>query len=278
MFAAGRRGRPLFGGGLAPSGACSHPVPPCRPVRSLRSRRGLVVWGASALSVGVLVGLVGGPWRQDAVSPGESDVQARDRRAKLRRLPHRRRRPSADLVPAALGRTWRDSREPPCLGCHQMGDHALAAHGVSAAALADVHRRVAAGPPSTRTAFTLEVARRWPGSPLLAWSFQTRRRRRRTGRGAGLRRLSPRTPRQGRQARATWTTSSVRRVTRCRFPSFGDGHPEFAGYPYHRRTALYYNHVSHLGRHYPGVSPHHAGRQERPRRAWIATSKAPRAG
>ena len=34
------------------------------------------------------------------------------------------------------------------------------------------------------------------------------------------------------------------------FPSFAKGHPEFNGYPYHQRTNLYYNHVSHHGRHY----------------------------
>ena len=223
--------------GALPNGACSHPVPPCRPVRSLRSRRGLAVWGASALSVGALVCLVGGSWRREAVSPGELTFK------------HGTVAQSCDACHTTGGGhplTWLatalrehggipESRR--CLNCHQMGDQPLAAHSLSAAALDDVHRRVAAGPPSTQPAFTLEVARHWPGSPQAADAELACAvcHHEHQGKDATLARMGD------QQCQACHTT---------RFPSFGDGHPEFDGYPYHRRTALRYDHVSHLGRHY----------------------------
>jgi hypothetical protein len=39
------------------------------------------------------------------------------------------------------------------------------------------------------------------------------------------------------------------------FDSLDQGHPEFRGYPYHQRTAIYFDHVSHIGRHFKDFRP-----------------------
>jgi hypothetical protein len=203
----------------------------------LRSRRGLVVWGVSALSVVGLVGLISGPWRSEAVSPGDlmfkhgTVAQSCD-------ACH-----TADVghpliwFGSALGEHTGVPESQRCLKCHSMGDHALAAHGLDAAALDEVHRRVAAVPPAAQTAFALEAAKYWPGAPKAADDQLACAacHREHQGKEAVLAHV------EDRQCQACHT---------IRFPRFADGHPEFAGYPYHQRTSVYFDHVSHLGRHF----------------------------
>ena len=124
-----------------------------------------------------------------------------------------------------------------CLNCHQMGQDALAPHGLTPAALADIHHQIAGQPDSSATTpLLLGVARHWPGQPQkggeLACALCHREHKGKDAKLAGM---------------------DDQRCQAChmkQFPSFGNGHPEFAGYPYHRRTRLAYDHVSHLGRHY----------------------------
>lgn len=67
-----------FGGscteGPRPDGSCSCPTPEhlvCQPTRSLRAKRGLLVKLVAAATFGFLVLMLGDPWRQGFVSPGE---------------------------------------------------------------------------------------------------------------------------------------------------------------------------------------------------------------
>ena len=56
--------------GPRPDGACCRVTPPCVPVRSLRSRRGLLVRSTIAACVGLLLLVLFGPWRDPVLSPG----------------------------------------------------------------------------------------------------------------------------------------------------------------------------------------------------------------
>ena len=56
--------------GPMPDGTCCRPITPCRPVRSLRSKRGLLTFCATALVLGLLIVTLLGPWRTAILSPG----------------------------------------------------------------------------------------------------------------------------------------------------------------------------------------------------------------
>jgi hypothetical protein len=56
--------------GPRPDGTCCRSTTPCVPVRSLRSRRGLLVCATIAASVGILLVIIFGPWRATVINPG----------------------------------------------------------------------------------------------------------------------------------------------------------------------------------------------------------------
>jgi hypothetical protein len=56
--------------GPRPDGTCCRATPPCRPVRSLRARRGLLVRATLAACLGLILLAVASPWRAEVLSPG----------------------------------------------------------------------------------------------------------------------------------------------------------------------------------------------------------------
>ena len=56
--------------GPRPDGACCRTTSACRPARSLRARRGLVVRAVIAACLGLILLAVAGPWRGQIISPG----------------------------------------------------------------------------------------------------------------------------------------------------------------------------------------------------------------
>ena len=224
--------------GSAANGACSHLVPPCRPVRSLRSLRGLATCCVSVLSVGVLCWLVGGgSTRQNIASPGDLSFKHGTVTQTCATCHTTDVDNPASWVTRAAGEHGGIHESHLCLNCHQLGQDALAPHGLSGAALADIHHQLPGQEPSSaNTPWLLGAARHWPGQP------QT---------GGELACALCHREHQGKDAKlAVMDDQRCQACHTTQFPSFGNGHPEFAGYPYHRRTRLAYNHVSHLGRHY----------------------------
>jgi hypothetical protein len=68
------RGGPCENGPL-PNGTCGRPIPKCRPLRSLRSKRVLLTWCVLALTVASFLVLLGGKYRFQFINPGEISVQ-----------------------------------------------------------------------------------------------------------------------------------------------------------------------------------------------------------
>ena len=67
--------RPATEGGACaegphPDGTCCRTTPTCRPVRSLRARRGLLVRAVVTACLGFILLAVAGPWRDTLLSPG----------------------------------------------------------------------------------------------------------------------------------------------------------------------------------------------------------------
>ncbi|MBI4662950.1 MAG: cytochrome c3 family protein [Verrucomicrobia bacterium] len=71
----GHGGRCPCEGGPLPDGTCSHPIPKCQPVRTLRSRRGLLTANVVALTFAALALLLGGRGRYAFVNPGGLSIQ-----------------------------------------------------------------------------------------------------------------------------------------------------------------------------------------------------------
>jgi hypothetical protein len=61
--------------GPLPDGTCSRSVPKCQPIRSLRSKRGVLTIWVVASTIAVLLLLLGGPMRSRFINPGALSTQ-----------------------------------------------------------------------------------------------------------------------------------------------------------------------------------------------------------
>ena len=150
--------------GPRPDGRCCRPAgthPPCSPRLRLRARRGRLVWGVAALTLGLLAIGLASPWSLSLMSPGQVsrshaslgvDVSAGGAGAGgLNAHQCAACHTNTDGVDHALGAllaggadALADSRR--CAACHfdldsAGGEHLLAVHSQDPASLAAAHRR-----------------------------------------------------------------------------------------------------------------------------------------
>jgi hypothetical protein len=223
--------------GPLPNGVCSHPIPPCQPVPSLRRARGSLVWLFVALTTGVLLLLLGSSWRQRWIDPGTLSNAHATSAAKCSDCHSVADKKQSALV--GLGaftiRPVSDSRR--CLNCHTLGDNPLAPHGAAPSQLASLTKRAQSGPNESipkplflRVSHTLSPPH--ATSSELACSVCHREHH---GRNLDLKQLS---------------NQQCQTCHAVQFASFADGHPEFSNYPYRRRTPIFFDHASHLRQHF----------------------------
>jgi hypothetical protein len=186
--------------------------------------------------VGVLFWLVGSP-DQDVLSPGDLTFKhgtVAETCGACHTADMDKRATWAHLAVGEHGGIPESHR---CLECHGLGQNALDAHGLSVSTLEDAHRRIREQEVPPRPPLSLALARLWPGQPQ----------------ATGDQLACALCHREHQGADAKLSRMDDQRCQAChtiQFPSFSNGHPEFAGYPYSRRTRLHYDHVSHLGRHF----------------------------
>jgi hypothetical protein len=215
----------------------------CQPVRSLRARRGLVGWCAAALAVGVLLWLIGESRQADLLSPGDLTFQHGTVTQSCSAC-HGDPGDTLETVLAAAARGHDGIDESQrCLNCHQLGMNALSPHGLAPTAFERVAGHIGKVVPTLAPPFLLTAARLGPGVP---------------GMDEGkLACAVCHHEHKGKNVRlAQMDNQSCQACHSQPFSSFADGHPEFAGYPYHERTHLNFDHVSHLGRHFEDVRRH----------------------
>ncbi|MCA9188144.1 MAG: hypothetical protein R3E01_31305 [Pirellulaceae bacterium] len=218
-------------------GTCCHQTPPCHPIRSLRARRQIFIGGCVMATLGAVFLSLGSANRNHFIAPGplsaphaqilaatddsRCDVCHEAARDSLGRWslamvadPH------PDLTQSAL-----------CLDCHRdalHGQSPLQAHGMNSDSLDTVTQRL-----SEKYA-----------SPLRRVSHP----------GNSEREIACSTCHQEHQGKThDLTMLADKQCQTChqrQFASLSVGHPEFADWPYRKRTRIAFNHGTHEGKHF----------------------------
>ncbi len=217
-------------------GACCRPVARCHPVRSWRAKRGLVARWVAVVTVGVLMLLIGARTAPRFISPGPVTFQHSDV-ATCSGCHSAFDTGPAGWLHAAFATSAAVEDSGRCLACHELGPNGLSAHGQSRAELAPLsaraQRSAGSGAPLSVTLASLVVGPPSGGEgPLACGTCHGEHH----GRGFELKAMSD------------------ERCMAChsqKFASLSDGHPEFSAYPHERRTRLFFDHVSHLKKHFP---------------------------
>lgn len=216
--------------GPRPDGTCGCPVPPCQPQRSLRAQRGRLAWLTVCLALGLVLLAVWGRTREAWSSPGPLTSQ---HTASAHRCTDCHVESPAFSLAAPLSSARIKQHNQLCLKCHDLGPHSDSPHGVSASELLDIARTQA---PSANPRPLALAAAHAAGPPAdLACATCHREHR---GADRDLAHLTDRQCQVCHQAP---------------FAGFAAGHPEFAGYPYARRTRLQFDHVAHFQKHFSDV-------------------------
>lgn len=213
--------------GPRPDGACGCPVPPCRPQRSLRAERGLLTMLVASLALGLVVLALWGRTLTTLSNPGPLTTQhaLSAHRCTDCHLE------SAGLTLAASSRPARVRQHNQlCIKCHDLGSHGDSPHGVEASELRDIARTQPplANPPSFALRATHAVG---PPAELACAACH----REHQGRDINFKHLAD---------------QQCQVCHQSPFAGFAAGHPEFAGYPYERRTRLQFDHVTHFQKHF----------------------------
>ena len=223
--------------GPSPDGTCCNPIPPCSPVRSVRSKRevfatwlGLFVIGVMALGLTYSADtkfLMPGP-----ITTAHSSIsQCSGCHAKISDG-------QFGWLHALAAYAKPDEDTAACLTCHKMGQSAMNAHGLELESLelsTDRLQAVAAASPAPTTARIRNTI--FPA------------------RGALAKGVFCATCHKEHQGKTFDLTSMANdRCQSChtvQFTSFHKDHPKFENYPFRRRTRINFDHRSHFGEHFP---------------------------
>jgi hypothetical protein len=226
--------RPETHGGTCPSGPlpngeCCRQIGPCQPVLSLRARRGRWVWAAAVLTLGLLLVLVGAD-HERWTDPGPLSAAHALSNARCSDC-HQTAAPKGTFLAGG----FLDARHPSsmsCLKCHDLGAHPTDPHGLDNASLNRARRG-------------LKMATHPSHSVILAVA------RFASPSDASRDCVICHTEHHGRlHALTAFSDKQCQVCHTAAFDSFSDGHPEFAGYPFVRRTRLVFDHAKHLGEHF----------------------------
>lgn len=222
--------------GPRPDGSCARPIPRCQPVRSLRTKRGTLARWSLAATFGLLLLFLGGSAGPAVISPGAVTFQHSEVASCAGCHGAFDEPGSAWLLAAFAMRSARADSER-CVRCHALGADAFRPHGLASSVLAGLSERAA--PPLPGASAPLVVAAARIALPA------------NTGPDGTLECATCHQEHRGPDADLT-TLANQRCMTchKSQFQSFSEGHPEFDGYPYARRTRIAFDHASHIGKHF----------------------------
>lgn len=224
--------------GPTPEGKCCHRLTRCTPVRSLRSKRGLVTLCVVALALALLLLTMTNPVGSRFMTPGElshahssAESQCSDCHTAGQGL-------AIDWLHAMnLDTVAPESGK--CISCHPMGEQPLNPHSLPMDTLTDIRNRVLSRASG--------VERQIPtGLKLAALGFLPNEVRE-----GPIRCAACHVEHKGKD-------HDLRKVgnTQCQvchsvqFSSFAHGHPSFGEYPFKRPTQIVFDHERHLKLHF----------------------------
>jgi hypothetical protein len=207
------------GEGPLPEGTCSHRQPPCQPVRTLRGQRGRI----TALAAILMIVLIAATF-----SLGGDSVRFVS---------------SVDPGPLS-GLHARFTDEKGCASCHEA--HDAGPKGWVAAAF--THNTMTAQCATCHSFGGPERApHNFPEATLASLAAKNPAAKRETDC------ITCHTEHRGGAKNITHVSDAeCHTCHETKFKAFGAGHPAFGGtYPYEVRTAINFDHVAHLGKHFP---------------------------
>lgn len=206
----------------------------CTPVRSLRTRRGRFIVGVAVAAIGAACMALSGSWRNELIAPGPISVH----HAQLLNGENATLRCAQCHAAgeASIAEWWKRSTSASgqgvtqpmlCVACHSETvdrEFALAAHGVAIETLAGA----GGGDAPAR----LEDRLRDPRESIACSTCH----REHQGLNHNL---------------VAMSNDACQACHRQQYDRFAGDHPDFAGWPYQRRTRIAFDHASHQAKHYP---------------------------
>ena len=235
--------------GPRPDGSCAHPIPPCQPVRSVRSRRGVAARWATVMAVGLMALALHGSDAARWFSPGTLSAPHTQIGACSDCHQSFRGGPTGWIHAAFAGAPdVGDGDSGLCLSCHTLGQAPMNPHSLPDATLADMGKAA----PKARSAALSPVGLELSGELFTAPGKDT----------GGIACANCHREHRGREAKLIALDNQ--RCQAChtdKFASFTNGHPDFGSYPYTRRTRIDFDHVKHMRQHFPDADPGTAPQQ-----------------
>jgi hypothetical protein len=189
-----------------------------------------------ALTSGALLVLFSAGFHRSWMSPGELTAAHASSAAQCsdcHSLDRKNHPPIADFN-FAKSRDLADSGL--CLTCHALGDHPLNPHGLGPNALAETKGKAKTANAAPGGPALLRVSRSFNGiNSSTGGGACSTCHQEHHGHDFDLKHLS---------------NAQCQTCHSVRFKSFENGHPEFANYPYRRRTRIFFDHSTHLKQHF----------------------------
>ena len=217
--------------GPLPNGDCAHPIPPCQPKPSLRRTRGQLTWLLVALTLSALLLVLAGKGRRKLTSPGDLSVHHATSGTECEDCHTLEKSNSHSLAHLAIFQKRAVEDSQLCLKCHSLGPQPFSPHGAPAPMLAAFTARAkgeTSDPPLlVRAGTAVANVSRMKSSELACSTCHQEHH----GKDFNI---------------AHFSEAQCQVCHRVQFASLAKGHPEFASYPYQRRTRIYFDHASHI--------------------------------
>jgi hypothetical protein len=219
--------------GPKPDGTCGCVIPPCQPVRTLRSRRGLFTLSAIAVTLGFLLFTLGSHSPDRWITPGRLSSAHATTEANCASCHNiTPGAPTSGMARLIANHPVTSAR---CVTCHELGQQPFLPHGRPTAELAAIASRPHSSSGGNNETLILAAARS-VRAPIAAQSIEcTACHKEHSGRDADIRKID---------------NNQCQVCHQSTFKSFSQGHPEFDTYPYKQRTRIIFDHASHLQKHF----------------------------
>jgi hypothetical protein len=197
-----------------------------------------MTWLVVALTLSILLLTLAGMSRRTWISPGELSVHHATSAKECEDCHTPEKSKPSSFTHLAVIKKRADEDSHLCLKCHSLGQQPFSPHGAAAPALAAFTKHAAtekSQPPLLLRAGTAaaSVSRMKSGELACSTCHQEHH-----GKDFNIAHLSE-------------TQCQV--CHRVQFASLAKGHPEFANYPYLRRTRIYFDHATHIQDHFPAA-------------------------